>query len=75
MNDGAALAVLTSHRYQTRRPVWEGALEAGHLTWADYRPLERPNAVRILPHKTGKRTRVGMSPCRGVGMNAGDWPS
>jgi len=27
---------------------------AGHLTWADYRPLERPNAVRVLHHKTGE---------------------
>jgi hypothetical protein len=27
---------------------------AGHLTWADYRPAERPNAVRILHHKTGE---------------------
>jgi hypothetical protein len=27
---------------------------AGHLTWIDYRPPERPNAVRILHHKTGE---------------------
>jgi hypothetical protein len=27
---------------------------AGHLTWTDYRPPERPNAVRILHHKTGE---------------------
>jgi hypothetical protein len=27
---------------------------AGHLTWADYRPAERPNAVRVLHHKTGE---------------------
>lgn len=26
---------------------------AGHLTWADYRPGDRPNAVRVLHHKTG----------------------
>lgn len=25
---------------------------AGHLTWTDYRPADRPNAVRILHHKT-----------------------
>ena len=28
---------------------------AGHLTWADYRPAGRPNAVRILHHKTGEK--------------------
>ena len=27
---------------------------AGHLTWADYRPSDRPNTVRILHHKTGE---------------------
>jgi hypothetical protein len=27
---------------------------SGHLTWADYRPIERPNAVRVLHHKTGE---------------------
>lgn len=27
---------------------------AGHLTWADYRPSDRPNIVRIEHHKTGK---------------------
>jgi len=27
---------------------------AGHLTWADYRPTEGPNAVRVLHHKTGQ---------------------
>jgi hypothetical protein len=27
---------------------------AGHLTWSDYRPAERPNAVRVLHHKTGE---------------------
>jgi hypothetical protein len=27
---------------------------AGHLTWADYRPAERPNAVRVVHHKTGE---------------------
>ena len=26
----------------------------GHLTWADYRPLERPNSVRVVHHKTGE---------------------
>jgi hypothetical protein len=25
---------------------------AGHLTWADYRPTDRPNAVRVVHHKT-----------------------
>ena len=30
-------------------------VSAGHLTWADYRPAGRPNAVRILHHKTGKK--------------------
>jgi hypothetical protein len=33
----------------TRRP--ENVL-AGHLTWADYRPFERPDAVRVEHHKT-----------------------
>ena len=32
-----------------RRP--ENVL-AGHLTWADYRPTDRPNAVRVVHHKT-----------------------
>jgi len=27
---------------------------AGHLTWRDYRPKERPNSVRVLHHKTGE---------------------
>src|SRR5215831_8665152 len=27
---------------------------AGHLTWTDYRPPNRPNAVRIHHHKTGE---------------------
>jgi hypothetical protein len=27
---------------------------AGHLTWRDYRPAERPSAVRVLHHKTGE---------------------
>jgi hypothetical protein len=28
---------------------------AGHLTFTDYRPPERPNAVQIVHHKTGER--------------------
>lgn len=27
---------------------------SGHLAWTDYRPSDRPNAVRILHHKTGE---------------------
>jgi hypothetical protein len=27
---------------------------AGHITWTDYRPPNRPNAVRIIHHKTGE---------------------
>jgi hypothetical protein len=27
---------------------------AGHLTWGDYRPSHRPNAVRVPHHKTGE---------------------
>lgn len=27
---------------------------AGHLCWTDYRPLERPDCVRIVHHKTGE---------------------
>ena len=29
---------------------------AGHLTWGDFRPKERPNSVRVLHHKTGEVT-------------------
>lgn len=27
---------------------------SGHLSWTDYRPVERPNHVRIVHHKTGE---------------------
>ena len=27
---------------------------AGYLRWTDYRPIERPNQVRIVHHKTGE---------------------
>ena len=31
----------------------ENVLE-GHLSWGDYRPAERPNAARVVHHKTGQ---------------------
>ncbi|WP_092865531.1 hypothetical protein [Hyphomicrobium facile] len=34
---------------------------AGHLTWTDYRPTERPDAVRILHHKTGELVWLPLS--------------
>ena len=34
---------------------------AGHLTWADYRPPENQNAVRIFHHKTGTRMWMPLS--------------
>jgi hypothetical protein len=27
---------------------------AGHLTWSDYRPPERPHSIRVEHHKTGE---------------------
>lgn len=34
---------------------------AGHLSWTDYRPAERPNSVRILHHKTGELCLLPLS--------------
>ncbi len=34
---------------------------AGHLTFTDYRPPERPNAVRIFHHKTGELVWLPLS--------------
>jgi hypothetical protein len=34
---------------------------AGHLTWADYRPSDRPNTVRVLHHKTGEPVSLPLS--------------
>lgn len=34
---------------------------AGHLTWTDYRPAERPDSVRILHHKTGEQVWLPLS--------------
>jgi hypothetical protein len=37
--------------------VWHQRTEniiAGHLAWTDYRPADRPTAVRIFHHKTGE---------------------
>jgi hypothetical protein len=45
----AAVPLICFERHQ--RP--ENVL-AGHLTWADYRPFERPDAVRVEHHKTGE---------------------
>jgi hypothetical protein len=33
----------------------------GHLTWNDYRPAERPDAVRIIHHKTGELVWLPLS--------------
>jgi hypothetical protein len=33
----------------------------GHLAWTDYRPAERPNAVRIVHHKTGELVWLPLS--------------
>src|SRR5262249_9105518 len=33
----------------------------GHLAWTDYRPVERPNHVRIEHHKTGAMTWAALS--------------
>ena len=46
------LAVVPLVRFEwLQRP--ENVL-AGHLSWSDYRPTERPNHVRIVHHKTGQ---------------------
>jgi hypothetical protein len=34
---------------------------AGHLTWSDYRPCDRPNTVRIEHHKTGEMVPLPLS--------------
>ena len=33
----------------------------GHLTWADYRPGDRPNTVRVQHHKTGETVPLPLS--------------
>jgi hypothetical protein len=38
---------------------------AGHLTWTNYRPPNRPNAVRILHHKTGELVWLPLADLRG----------
>jgi hypothetical protein len=38
---------------------------AGHLTWTDYRPPGRPNAVRILHHKTEQNRRACLAAAGG----------
>ena len=38
---------------------------AGHLAWTDYRPTERPGAVRILHHKTGELVWLPLSDADG----------
>jgi hypothetical protein len=38
---------------------------AGHLAWTDYRPAERPDAVRILHHKTGELVWLPLSDADG----------
>jgi hypothetical protein len=38
---------------------------AGHLSWTDYRPAERPDAVRIQHHKTGELVWLPLSDADG----------
>lgn len=38
---------------------------AGHLTWQDYRPPERPEWVRIVHHKTGERVWLPLTDKKG----------
>lgn len=33
----------------------------GHISWTDYRPVERPDAVRIVHHKTGELVWLPLS--------------
>jgi hypothetical protein len=56
-----ALTIYTKHRalavaalicwWWHQRP--ENVL-AGHITWADYRPPDRPHEVKVFHHKTGR---------------------
>src|SRR5262245_32332109 len=39
---------------------------AGHLTWADYKPSDRPNSVRIEHHKTGEMVPLPLSDQNGA---------
>jgi len=39
---------------------------AGHLTWADYKPSDRPNTVRIEHHKTGEMVPLPLSDQNGA---------
>jgi hypothetical protein len=39
---------------------------AGHLAWTDYRSTERPDAVRILHHKTGELVWLPLSDDEGA---------
>jgi hypothetical protein len=39
---------------------------AGHLTWADYKPSDRPNTVRIEHHKTGEMVPLPLSDRNGA---------
>jgi hypothetical protein len=38
---------------------------AGHLTWADYRPSDRPNTVRVFHHKTGELVSLPLLDAKG----------
>ena len=38
---------------------------AGHIAWTDYRPAERPDAVRIQHHKTGELVWLPLSDEKG----------
>jgi hypothetical protein len=38
---------------------------AGHLTWGDYRPPERPDAARIVHHKTGELVSLPLGDASG----------
>jgi len=38
---------------------------AGHLSWTDYRPADRPQEVRIVHHKTGVEGWLRLDDCEG----------
>lgn len=46
-----ALVPLIAFEWQ-QRPT---NIIAGHITWSDYRPTEKPDQVRVFHHKTGER--------------------
>jgi hypothetical protein len=45
---------------------------AGHLSWPDYRPSDRPNTVRIEHHKTGEMVPLPLSDSDGAIVSGTD---